>query len=460
MGQTHAGNTVTRRVKDETADLPRRRIKLAHRRHRLIARWSQYESSSEDDVSGLSPPRSVYNNESGSIALKKLQKLSQSYSGKLGYGSNPTLGSGDNCEAYSITSTVEQSEARSSRISETTFSSAETLVADDESTLKRVTYRSNEIIFRSSRSLNEVSSVIRPLPTEDSAEVRVAEVKNSPESDVGPETEMVGDVARLTVLTEDINESAISWKLGANDEEKSSPETTETTLKDGVSVEVSSVPEPSSVIPVPGSGDASEHGITIPANAIFGSSKRRKRTLAGRSRSCKLATDGITTVSPAASPPTVPKRPASRPPRPAEKTWLKSGHLAQQRKTFVQRENERNRQQAAAEEASIWGHRRTKSVAASHMIDRQTNISACHRRAVSMRDSIVDNDRAYNLLKCLDSGLRLWCKLSSDGYDSSILISDKTGNLLEVADDTQTTVICRMDGAVRCRVDISEAICV
>ena len=37
--------------------------------------------------------------------------------------------------------------------------------------------------------------------------------------------------------------------------------------------------------------------------------------------------------------------------------------------------------------------------------------------------AIVDNDRAYNLLRCLDSGLRLWCKLSSDGYDSSILIS-------------------------------------
>ncbi|XP_038066331.1 uncharacterized protein LOC119736387 [Patiria miniata] len=456
MGQTHAGNSITRRVKDENADQPRRRIKLAHRRHRLIARWSQYESSSEDDVFGSSRPRSVCDSEHGSVALKQLHKLSQSYPDKIDYGSNPILGSGDNCEALSV------SEARSSRLSETTFSSAETLVADDESsTLKRVKYRSNEILFRSSKSLNEVSSVIRPLPTEDSAEVRVAEVKDSPESDVGPETEMVGDVARLTVLAEDTHESAISWKLGENEGEKRGREAEEATPKDGVSVEVSSVQDPSSIVPVPGSEEPNEHGIVIPANAIFGSSKRRKRTLTSRSRSYKLATDGMTTVSPAASPPTVPKRPSSRPPRPAEKSWLKTGHLAHQRRNFVQRENERNaRQQQQAEEASIWGHRRTKSVAASHMVDRQTSLAACHRRAVSMRDSIVDNDRAYNLLRCLDSGLRLWCKLSSDGYDSSILISDKTGNLLEVADDTQTTVICRMGGSVRCRVDISEAICV
>ncbi|XP_071810194.1 uncharacterized protein [Asterias amurensis] len=459
MGQTHGGNTLAKRQTEDNTEPPRRRIKLANRRHRLIARWSQYESSSEDDVSKSSRPRSIYDNsERGSTILdaKKLHKLSLLYAdNKTVPGLNATSCSGDtHLDGFSVTSTVEADRlvAASSRLGEATFSSAETLVADDESTLQRLKYRSNEILFHSSKSINELTSVIRPLPTEYSAEVRVAEVKDSPESDMGPETEMVGDVARLTVLAEDTEDNTISWKLGENKDESETRETKETNITaaaDGVSVSTSKVREPSSIIPVAGSQEAEEAAIIVPHNAIFGSSKRRKRCLANRSRSYKLASGSSGPTSPASSPPTVPKRPASRPPRPAEKSWLKSNVL---------QENKKNRL-SGSETTPIWGHRRTKSVAASHMIDRQTNVTHC-RRAVSMRDSIVDNDRAYNLLRCLDSGLRLWCKLSSDGYDSSILISDTTGNLLEVADDTQTTVICRMGGSVKCRVDISEAICV
>ena len=219
--------------------------------------------------------------------------------------------------------------------------------------------------------------MIRPLSTEYSAEVRVAEVKDSPESDVGPETEMVGDVARLTVLAEDTDDNTISWKLGENAEEMENCECKkESIVEDGVSVSTSKVLEPSSIIPIAGSQEAAEASIVVPPNAIFGSSKRRKRSLASRTRSYKLAT-GCGPASPASSPPTVPKRPASRPPRPAEKTWLKSNVL---------QENKKNRQ--STDETSIWGHRRTKSVAASHMIERQTNVTHCHRRAVSMRDSI------------------------------------------------------------------------